>query len=107
MFGERRGDDLRHRDRAEPRFALGRTELRYTISSTNKLAVDAHLPAEEVDPVDGEPEALTLPQSHTGGEHNESSLPRRDRIGEGLDVVKAERHHHRVSALRKCDADTR
>src|SRR4051794_9352692 len=107
MLGEGRGDDLRHRDRAEPRLALRWTELRYTISSTDELAVDTHLPAEEVHSVDGEPEALTLAQSHTGGEHDQSSLSRRDGIGEGLDVVKAEGQHRRITPLRQGDPNAR
>ena len=52
----------------KPGLALGRAERGNARSNRDELAVDSDLPAQEVDAIDGEPEAFPLPHPHSGRE---------------------------------------
>lgn len=66
MGGERGGHDLGHGHRSESGPALRRAERGNASQRRDELAVDAHLAAEEVDPIHGQAEALALPHAHPG-----------------------------------------
>jgi len=61
--------------------------------------------AKKVDAVDGETEALALPQSHPGGEDDQGLVAVGNCGRECPDLAHAERHHLSVGALRQRDAD--
>ena len=82
MVGEGGSHDVGHGHGAEARLALRGSEVRDSASSRDELADDADPPAEEVDPVDGQPEALALSQSHPCSEDDEGAVTVGDRGGE-------------------------
>ena len=69
--------------------------------------VDADPPAEEVDPVDGETEALALAQSHPSGKDDEGAVAVGDSGGQRLHLGDGEGNHFGVVALGQGDADAR
>jgi hypothetical protein len=78
-----------------------------TSPGRHDLAIHTNLAAEEVDAVDGKPEALALAHSHPGGEHDEGPVS----VGHGgdqrLDLPHVEGEDLGVVALGEGDADTR
>jgi len=90
----------------EPALLFGGAELRTATQRRDELAVDAHLAAEEVDPIPGHAEALALPESHPGCEHDQGSVAVGDGGDHGLDLAHRQGDDLCVVALREGDPDT-
>lgn len=105
MLGEGRVHNLGHGHRAEARLALRWPELGDAGPSAEELAVDPDLAAEEVDPVDGEPEALALAKPHAGTEDDEGAVPVRHGGDERLQLAESEGYHLGIVALGESDLD--
>jgi hypothetical protein len=60
MLGQRGAHDLGHWHSAKTGFALRRTEPWHSSKGGCELAVHPHMPAQEVDAIDCEPEAFAL-----------------------------------------------
>ena len=65
-----------------------------------KLALDAHLAAQEVDVFDVEPEGLSDAQATTGKQHNEASEPIVDVLDHRCDLLRRRRGDLAVLPLR-------
>lgn len=66
--------------------ALLWTPLEHARLDAEELTIDADLPAEEVDAIDGETKALTLTHPGAGGEDDECPVAGSDRLSECIDL---------------------
>ena len=76
VCSERVDDDLWQRDRAVRRGGLGRGEAWWAAREQDQLLVDPQRAGSLAEAVVDHAEALALPQSGTGGEHDEGAIAR-------------------------------
>src|SRR5579872_6749652 len=84
---ERFRDDVGERDRPVAAVGLQRPEHGLRSRQQYELSIDLHLTAEEVNPVDGQAEALSLAESGSGREDDEGAVTRWHGLDERLDDV--------------------
>ena len=101
MLGQRGTHDLGHRQTAKTSLALRRTEPGHSSEGGGELTVDPHMPAQEVDAIDCEPEAFAMAQSHCRGEDDKGPVTLGDGHHQRLDLADAKRYNLSIRPLRQ------
>jgi len=104
--GHRIEDHMRKRHGANTRCGLGWRHVWRPTGDGDELSVDGHLPAQEVQPVDSQAEALTLPQPGAGRECHLCPQRFGHRNAERFDLIRGQRSHSRPVDLREPVDDT-